>query len=91
MATIELTQKELDEYVGLEVIKIIGPERQRELLIAAIKEVSQNYACKCAVETVVKAALAKVVTQLLEEPEQQEEILTIGSRLVAEIIGNKYS
>lgn len=89
MATISLTQEELEKYVGLEVLNIVGPERQRELLIAAIEEVAKSYSCKHAVEHVVQAALSEAVHELLKEPEMAQRIMTVGRQRIEDVIGSK--
>lgn len=87
MATIEFTQDELKKYVGVEVLKIVGPERQRELLVAAIEEVAKTYSCHAAVERVVQAALAEAVRELLKEPEMAERIMVLGRQRIEDVIG----
>lgn len=87
MASIELTQEELEKYVGVEVLKIVGPERQRELLVAAIEEVAESYSCRSAVDQVVKAALAEAVRESLKEPEMAQRIMTLGRQRIEDVIG----
>ena len=89
MATIEFTQEELDKYVGIEVINIVGPERQRELLVAAIKEVATDYTSKVAVGHVVRAALVEAVRELLQEPEMAKRIMAFGRQRIENVIRAK--
>ena len=85
MAHIQLTKQELEEYVGAEILKIVGPEQQKELLVAAIKEVATSYSTKHAVEDVVKAAMVKASKILIEDPHIQNQIIDAVRKQISEL------